>query len=77
MDGLRIDVAHALFKADGPPDSPSTGGVVDGLRSNPQVSDQEDVHEVYRSVCFVTVPDSVGNTRCAITCGCSQRSERP
>ena len=25
-----------------------TGGVVDGLRSNPQVSDQEDVHEVYR-----------------------------
>ena len=48
VDGLRIDVAHALFKADGLPDSPSTGGVVDGLRSNPQVSDQEDVHEVYR-----------------------------
>ncbi|MDI3242234.1 alpha-amylase family glycosyl hydrolase [Arthrobacter sp. AL08] len=37
-----------LFKADGLPDSPSTGGVVDGLRSNPQVSDQEEVHEVYR-----------------------------
>ena len=33
MDGLRIDVAHALFKADGLPDSPATGGVVDGLRS--------------------------------------------
>ncbi|MDI3242222.1 alpha-amylase family glycosyl hydrolase [Arthrobacter sp. AL05] len=48
VDGLRIDVAHALFKADGLPDSPSTGGVVDGLRSNPQVSDQEEVHEVYR-----------------------------
>jgi alpha-glucosidase len=48
VDGLRIDVAHALFKADGLPDSPSEGGVVDGLRSNPQVSDQEDVHEVYR-----------------------------
>ncbi|MFF2031120.1 alpha-amylase family glycosyl hydrolase [Arthrobacter sp. NPDC058192] len=48
VDGLRIDVAHALFKAEGLPDSPSTGGVVDGLRSNPQVSDQEDVHEVYR-----------------------------
>ncbi|SKB88967.1 alpha-glucosidase [Arthrobacter sp. 49Tsu3.1M3] len=48
VDGLRIDVAHALFKADGLPDSPSMGGVVDGLRSNPQVSDQEDVHEVYR-----------------------------
>ncbi|MEY9775580.1 alpha-amylase family glycosyl hydrolase [Arthrobacter sp. MW3 TE3886] len=48
VDGLRIDVAHALFKAEGLPDSPSTGGVVDGLRSNPRVSDQEDVHEVYR-----------------------------
>ncbi|SDP58095.1 alpha-glucosidase [Arthrobacter sp. ok909] len=48
VDGLRIDVAHALFKAEGLPDSPSTGGVVDGLRSNPQVSDQEDVHKVYR-----------------------------
>lgn len=48
VDGLRIDVAHALFKAEGLPDSPSTGGVVDGLRSNPQVSDQEEVHEVYR-----------------------------
>ncbi|MDQ0822388.1 hypothetical protein QFZ79_000125 [Arthrobacter sp. V4I6] len=48
MDGLRIDVAHALFKAEGLPDAPSMGGVVDGLRSNPQVSDQEEVHEVYR-----------------------------
>ncbi|MDP9983610.1 alpha-glucosidase [Pseudarthrobacter oxydans] len=48
VDGLRIDVAHALFKAEGLPDSPFTGGVVDGLRSNPQVSDQEEVHEVYR-----------------------------
>lgn len=48
VDGLRIDVAHALFKAEGLPDSPSSGGVVDGLRSNPQVSDQEEVHEVYR-----------------------------
>lgn len=48
VDGLRIDVAHALFKAEGLPDSPSTGGVVDGLRSNPQASDQEEVHEVYR-----------------------------
>ncbi|WP_426976344.1 alpha-amylase family glycosyl hydrolase [Pseudarthrobacter sp. O4] len=48
VDGLRIDVAHALFKAEGLPDSPATDGVVDGLRSNPQVSDQEEVHEVYR-----------------------------
>ena len=48
VDGLRIDVAHALFKADGLPDTASTGGVVNGLRSNPQVSDQEEVHGVYR-----------------------------
>ncbi|MGW9405098.1 alpha-amylase family glycosyl hydrolase [Arthrobacter sp. NPDC055585] len=48
VDGLRIDVAHALFKAEGLPDTDATGGVVNGLRSNPQVSDQEDVHEVYR-----------------------------
>jgi alpha-glucosidase len=43
VDGLRIDVAHVLFKADGLPDSPSAGGVVVRLRSNPQ-----EVHEVYR-----------------------------
>ncbi|WP_258069978.1 alpha-amylase family glycosyl hydrolase [Arthrobacter sp. SX1312] len=48
VDGLRIDVAHALFKAEGLTDSAGTGTVVDGLRSNPQVSDQEEVHEVYR-----------------------------
>jgi alpha-glucosidase len=48
VDGLRIDVAHALFKAAGLPDSPSVTHVVDGLRSNPLVSDQEEVHEVYR-----------------------------
>ncbi|MEK0154686.1 alpha-amylase family glycosyl hydrolase [Arthrobacter oryzae] len=48
VDGLRIDVAHALFKADGLPDAPSATAVVDGLRSNPLVSDQEEVHEVYR-----------------------------
>ncbi|WP_045732011.1 alpha-amylase family glycosyl hydrolase [Pseudarthrobacter chlorophenolicus] len=48
VDGLRIDVAHGLFKADGLPDAPSAEAVVDGLRANPLVSDQEDVHEVYR-----------------------------
>jgi alpha-glucosidase len=48
VDGLRIDVAHALFKAEGLPDAPSATTVVDGLRSNPLVSDQEDVHDVYR-----------------------------
>ncbi len=48
VDGLRIDVAHALFKAEGLPDVVGTNDVVDGLRSNPQVSDQEEVHGVYR-----------------------------
>jgi alpha-glucosidase len=48
VDGLRIDVAHALFKAEGLPDAPSATAVVDGLRSNPLVSDQEEVHDVYR-----------------------------
>jgi alpha-glucosidase len=48
VDGLRIDVAHGLFKASGLPDAPSATAVVDGLRANPLVSDQEDVHEVYR-----------------------------
>ncbi|CAN7245794.1 alpha-amylase family glycosyl hydrolase [Arthrobacter sp. LjRoot14] len=48
VDGLRVDVAHALFKAEGLPDAPSATAVVDGLRANPLVSDQEEVHEVYR-----------------------------
>ncbi|WP_299166279.1 alpha-amylase family glycosyl hydrolase [uncultured Arthrobacter sp.] len=48
VDGLRIDVAHALFKADGLPDAANADSVVDGLRSNLHVSDQEEVHEVYR-----------------------------
>lgn len=48
VDGLRTDVAHALFKADGLPDAPSESPVVDGLHSNPLVSDHEEVHEVYR-----------------------------
>ncbi|MCC3300687.1 alpha-amylase family glycosyl hydrolase [Arthrobacter sp. zg-Y895] len=61
VDGLRIDVAHALFKADGLPDTASTDAVVDGLRSNPQVSDQDEVHEVYRR--WRRVADSYSPTR--------------
>lgn len=48
-DGIRVDVAHGLFKAPGLPDSPSVPVVVDGLRSNPLAMDQELVHEVYRN----------------------------
>jgi alpha-glucosidase len=48
VDGIRIDVAHGLFKAAGLPDSPTVPTVIDGLRSNPLVMDQEPVHEIYR-----------------------------
>jgi alpha-glucosidase len=47
-DGIRIDVAHGLFKAEGLPDSPSVPEVIDGLRSNPLAMDQDAVHDVYR-----------------------------
>jgi alpha-glucosidase len=48
VDGIRIDVAHGLFKAPGLPDSLSVPTIIDGLRSNPLAMDQEPVHEVYR-----------------------------
>lgn len=48
VDGIRIDVAHGLFKAPGLPDSPTVPTIIDGLRSNPLAMDQEPVHEVYR-----------------------------
>ena len=48
VDGIRIDVAHGLFKAEGLPDSATVPTVIDGLRSNPLAMDQEPVHEVYR-----------------------------
>ncbi|WP_010203565.1 alpha-amylase family glycosyl hydrolase [Salinibacterium sp. PAMC 21357] len=49
VDGIRVDVAHGLYKAAGMPDSPTVPAVIDGLRSNPLAMDQEPVHEVYRS----------------------------
>lgn len=61
VDGLRIDVAHALFKAEGLPDTPDTLNLVDGLRTNPQVSDQEEVHDVYRR--WRTLADSYAQHR--------------
>jgi len=48
VDGIRIDVAHGLFKAEGLPDSATVPDVIDGLRSNPLAMDQEPVHDVYR-----------------------------
>lgn len=48
VDGIRIDVAHGLFKAEGLPDAESVPIVIDGLRSNPLAMDQDAVHDVYR-----------------------------
>ena len=48
VDGIRVDVAHGLFKAEGLPDAATVPTVIDGLRSNPMAMDQEPVHEVYR-----------------------------
>lgn len=48
VDGIRIDVAHGLFKAEGLPDTADVPTVIDGLRSNPLAMDQEPVHDVYR-----------------------------
>ncbi len=49
VDGLRIDVAHGLFKAPGLPDLPA-GRIPEPmrLRGNPLACDQEEVHHVYR-----------------------------
>ncbi|KNC19748.1 alpha-amylase [Arthrobacter sp. RIT-PI-e] len=48
VDGLRVDVAHGLFKAEGLPDIEDPAAVVKGLRFNPHVTDQEELHGVYR-----------------------------
>lgn len=47
-DGVRIDVAHGLYKADGLPDLVDTRVEPMRLRGNPLACDQEEVHEVYR-----------------------------
>jgi alpha-glucosidase len=49
VDGLRIDVAHGLFKKDGLPSLPPGVDPEPGrLRGNPYVCDQPEVHDVYR-----------------------------
>jgi alpha-glucosidase len=49
VDGLRIDVAHGLIKADGLPDLADPGAVPPmRLRGNPLACDQEEVHDIYR-----------------------------
>ena len=49
VDGLRIDVAHGLFKADGLPDHPDPASIPPmRLRGNTLACDQPEVHEVYR-----------------------------
>jgi alpha-glucosidase len=49
VDGLRIDVAHGLFKKQGLPSLPPDIRPEPGrLRGNPYACDQPEVHEVYR-----------------------------
>lgn len=48
VDGLRVDVAHGLYKSHGLPDADDPGAVTKGLRFNPHLTDQEEVHDVYR-----------------------------
>jgi alpha-glucosidase len=48
VDGLRVDVAHGLFKSEGLPDAENPGEVTRGLRFNPHMTDQEEIHDVYR-----------------------------
>jgi alpha-glucosidase len=47
-DGVRIDVAHGLFKAPGLPDLDDPDIELGRLRGNPLACDQEEVHDVYR-----------------------------
>ncbi len=48
VDGVRIDVAHGLFKAAGLPDLGARPAEPMRLRGNPLACDQEEVHAVYR-----------------------------
>ncbi|BDZ46833.1 alpha-amylase family glycosyl hydrolase [Naasia aerilata] len=48
VNGVRIDVAHGLFKAVGLPDVGEVPARIDGLRTNPLARDREEVHDVYR-----------------------------
>ena len=49
VDGVRIDVAHGLYKAAGLPDLDDPAGVEPmRLRANPLACDREEVHAVYR-----------------------------
>jgi alpha-glucosidase len=47
-DGVRIDVAHGLYKAEGLPDLANPDIEPMRLRGNILACDQEEVHEVYR-----------------------------
>jgi alpha-glucosidase len=49
VDGVRIDVAHGLVKADGLPDVADPRAMEPmRLRANPLACDREEVHDIYR-----------------------------
>lgn len=65
VDGLRIDVAHGLFKAAGLPDLPDPDAVPPmRLRGNPLACDRDEVHDVYRR--WRTIADSYDPPRALI-----------
>ncbi len=65
VDGLRIDVAHGLFKAEGLPDLQTTATAQPmRLRANPLACDQEEVHEIYRR--WRALADAYSPTRALI-----------
>lgn len=65
VDGVRIDVAHGLFKAAGLPDlqDPSVQRPL-LLRSNPLACDREEVHDVYRR--WRRIADGYDPPRCLV-----------
>lgn len=73
VDGIRIDVAHGLFKAEGlPEDTAAREGILD---TTPRPYwDQEEVHEVYRE--WRTVLDSYPGERMAVAEAWLPRLER-
>ena len=62
VDGIRIDVAHGMIKADGLPDVPSDPKLLEGKPM--PFWDQDGVHEIYKE--WRKILDSYPNNRMAV-----------
>ena len=62
VDGIRIDVAHGMIKADGLPDVPSDPKLLEGKPM--PFWDQDGVHEIYKD--WRKILDSYPNNRMAV-----------